>query len=279
MGKEKRHHPSNYSLLMTQMVHVLPVSPSRKRTRGFAAVYKINWGRLEKLEITARETLNAFDLLTLLALTKAALESPLEDGGCYKGPDGKEEKRMYVLQIGVRQFVEGYRELKWGSRTREAVRQSLERLADCTWTYFYKGSEFSRVKILLDFKEEKQKKWLLWINKNFIDAAKKYKENLLFLKLNISYIQQCRTDIGKLLMVWLQGQRNTVCKEDLIFQALHLHYTEKKKSRYELKKAFDDVVAAGYLQSYKVEKKNSYYQFCWAYSTPCSKKQALKHGA
>ncbi len=270
---QKKESSINYSLLLRQMIHVLPVTPSRKRKKNFRAIYKVNWGDLKALQVTARETLNTFDLLTLLSLTKAIIESELKDGGVWKDPDG-EERNMYVFDVGTRRFVERYRGLRWGSRNYEAVKQSFERLTDCTWTYCYIDG-LSRVKILLDF-QERGGKWAFWVSKNFADAAKKRED---FLKVNMSYIRSCKTDLGKLLLVWLQGQKNTACQEELISQALHLSCTQKKKTRYELKTAFANAVACGYLRDFTLVKRNSHYQFCWTHSTRNLANRHSKHGA
>ena len=166
---------------------------------------------------------------------------------------------MYVLGISPRKFLEKYRNLSWGSRNKRLVFESLERLRDCTWTYFYVTKKFTTVKILFDFQEE-DGKWYFWVNTKYIDAAKKKKE---FLRVIMNFVSRCKTDVGKLLVLWLQGQKNTSFKEEVIAQALHVQCVTKEKTRQQLKKAFDDAVQAGYLINYTVEKRANGFYFVW----------------
>ncbi|WP_456324919.1 hypothetical protein [Desulfonauticus submarinus] len=248
-SKEK----ADISYIFQDMLHVLPAAPSRTREKDYKREFLVNWGKIEKLRIVARETLNTFDLLTLLALVRLFIENPsrVKDGGMWKDATGKKTRKMYVTSISPYEFITKYRKLPWGSRNKKLVFESLERLRDCTWTYFYTTKEFTSIKILFDF-QCIENQWHLWVNSKYIDAARR-KDN--FLKIVLNFVSKCQTDVDKLLILWLQGQKNNTFKEKVIANALHIQCKTKEKTRQQLKKAFEDAVRAKFIIWYKVEKR------------------------
>ena len=57
----------------------------------------------------------------------------------------------------------------------------------------------------MDWKITKDKKYAFWVNKKYIDNIRKKDKN--FLKVLMNLVFKCKSDIGKLLVFWLQGQK------------------------------------------------------------------------
>ena len=267
MQRETRNGPNNnhskerpeISYALRKIVHILPVVPSRKRERGFKKKLPVNWGDIKEVEIRAFETLNAFDLLTLLSITSFCLESQLLDGGFYLDRYRRPICRMYLVVTGRYSFVKNYRGLDPNHLENiKLVYESILRLTDCSWIFRTVNGSASILKILMNFKEENNE-WHLYLNQKYIDAIKTDRKK--FLKIVLSYMRRCKTDIGKLLCYWLQGQANSCFSEDTLISALHLLGYRRVDARKKLKKAFEDVRNAGYIKRWKGEKRNNVWYF------------------
>jgi len=263
MQRETRNGPNNnhskerpeISYALRKIVHILPVVPSRKRERGFKKKLPVNWGDIKEVEIRAFETLNAFDLLTLLSITSFCLESQLLDGGFYLNKHKKPISKMYLAITTKYGFVKNYRGLDPNQPENiKIVYNSILRLADCSWIFRTLNGNSSILKILMNFKEE-NKEWHLYVNRKYIDAIKKNKHNN-FLKIILNFMKKCKTDTGKLLCYWLQGQVNTCFSEKTLISASHLQYS-RTDARKQLRKAFEDIKAAGYIKKWQEKEKNN----------------------
>jgi hypothetical protein len=246
------------SYILREMMHVLPVVPSRTRIKGYERTIPVNWGGIIALTIRAHETLNAFDLLTLLAITRLFIENEPKDGGIFYDETGKPVRKMYTLSTSKYCFVKEYRNLNPSTSNKRLVESSFSRLADCTWQYNYSDGGLLNVKILMDWKITKDKRYAFWGNKTYIDNINRNKDKR-YLKVLMNFIFKCKTDIGKLLVFWLEGQQGNKFHENVLMSVLHLEYSQKKAARLKLKKAFEDAVKSNYLLSWKFDK--GYFSF------------------
>jgi len=239
------------SYIFRDMMHVLPVVPSRKREKGYKKTLSVSWGNIQGVTIYARETLNAFDLLTLLSVTRLFIENEPRDGGIFFDENGNPIRKMYTISTSKYNFLKNYRNLDPSTPNKRQVESSFARLADCTWQYNYASGELLNIKIIMDWKITKDKKYAFWVNKKYIDNIRK--KDKRFLKVLMNFIFNCKTDIGKLLVFWLEGQQGNKFHEDILMSVLHLEYSRKRDARLKLKKSFDDAVQAGYLINWKLQ--------------------------
>ena len=239
------------SYILKDMMHVLPVTPSRKRVKGYEKTMVTRWGNIESVTIYARETLNTFDLLTLLGITRLFVEGEIYDGGVFYDENGNPVRKMYTISTTKYLFMKKYRNLDPSTPNKRQIETSFNRLADCTWQYKYVNGNLVNVKILMDWKITKEKKYAFWVNKKYIDNIRK--KDKRFLKVLMNFIFNCKTDIGKLLVFWLEGQQGNKFHEDILMSVLHLEYSRKRDARLKLKKSFDDAVQAGYLINWKLQ--------------------------
>ena len=89
----------NCSKIDHKTLHFLPFLPSRKRNKGFALTRE--WGNWI-LDITARETLNTYDLLTLLYTVKEYLLNGFK-AGCIG--EGENKREVAGIKINVKEFL------------------------------------------------------------------------------------------------------------------------------------------------------------------------------
>ena len=256
MAEKKSSSEISYAL--QKIVHILPVVPSRRRIKGFKKRLPVNWGDVKEIEIRAFETLNAFDLLTLLSITSYCLDSQLLDGGFYLNKYNRPICRMYLAVTSRYSFVKNYRGLDPNQpRNIKLVYESILRLTDCSWIFRAVNGNSWILRILMNFKEENNE-WHFYVNRRYIDGIETDRKK--FLKVILTYMRRCKTDIGKLLCYWLQGQVNTCFSEDTLVSALHLEYS-RMDARKKLRKAFEDVRNAGYIKKWKEEEKHNVRYF------------------
>jgi hypothetical protein len=116
----------NLSKMHHRIMHALPFLASRKRQKGFDLIRHYgDWS----LHMRAYETLNYYDLVTLLFLAKRFLEQDYQELG-YRDDDGRRVVRLSLdLELLVRE-----RGLHNQRTNRHSVVASLERLMDCKFT-------------------------------------------------------------------------------------------------------------------------------------------------
>ena len=245
------------SYIFGDMAHVLPVVPSTKRVKGFTKTIPVSWGKIQELMIRARETLNAFDLLTLLAITRAFVEEEIYDGGTFCDQNGKPIRKMYTLSMSKYRFLKEYRNLNPSTPNKRLVEASFDRLTDCTWQYRYKDGSTLNVKILMDWKVTDDGHYAIWINARYVDKIRE--KDKAFLRILMNFIYRCKTETGKLLVFWLEGQKGKKYHEDTLISALHLEYTRKRNARQKLKQAFQDALTTGYLSDWNFD--NGFFLF------------------
>jgi len=116
----------NTTKMHHRIMHTLPFVPSRKRQKGFEIVRHYGtWS----LHMKAFETLNHYDLITLLFLAKRYLEHDFQDLG-RREDDGR---RLVRVDIDLEQLVKE-RGLHNKRPNRHSVVASLERLMNCNFT-------------------------------------------------------------------------------------------------------------------------------------------------
>lgn len=109
-----------------RIMHAVPFVPSRKRQKGFEIVR--NYGDWS-LHMQAYETLNHYDLVTLLFLAKCYLQHEFEDLG-YREDDGR---RVVRIAIDLETLVKE-RGLHNERVNRHSVVLSIKRLMNCKFT-------------------------------------------------------------------------------------------------------------------------------------------------
>ncbi|GEM_PF-5343475 len=218
------------------MVHALPVEPTRRRHRctNYVRELPICWGQIQRLKIEAPQPLNVFDFLSLLTVSRLALvnQQQLKDGGTFGS------RKAYLLTVSRYRFIKE-RHLPASGASYPLALESLSRLANATWTYYL--PQPTKIKIILCFKEETGK-WLLFINKKYVDLLQTSKD---VLKIDLCPVYKCSSDIGRLLCIWLQGQKGHSFSETTLIHALHLFYSRKQNARIKIRQAFSDVQQRG----------------------------------
>jgi hypothetical protein len=123
----------NLSKMHHRIMHALPFVASRKRQKGFDIVRHYgDWS----LHMRAYETLNYYDLITLLFIAKRYLEGDYEDLG-YRENDGRRVVRLKLdLEVLVKE-----RGLQNQRGNRHSIVASLERLMDCKFTVIEAGTK------------------------------------------------------------------------------------------------------------------------------------------
>ena len=243
------------------LVHVLPVVPSRKREKGFIRTIAVSWGRFSFITIRARETLNVVDLLTMLSVVKIfdRMRKQWWDAGELRAEDGTTIRDLVGITTSMYRICQ-VRGLPPTTKNRRNIKNSLWRLEDCVWTLHRSHGKTTNIRIIYDT-EIGSKMVKIRANKQFIEKC--LSDEALLISLTL--IQRCKTDIGKLLVYWLEGQKSAKSfNEDILISALHLcEYTSKRKARQTLREAFQDAKESGYLAWWETEKRSegNFYLF------------------
>jgi len=263
-GDNTKKEKINTALVYTGLLHILPVIPTRKREKGFKRIIQVNWGKVEKIIIKAIETLNAFDLSIMLAVLSYIYENRDKLKEYELKPKDENDREnieyFYVTEITPYSFIKNYCNLNplSGSRIKKIVFESLNRLNDCYWQFYLIDGQIFKTRVLENFKQNADGKWILYFDKNRIDRMldEDSRKNGLYLKVVLNFIRKCKTDIGKLLCYWLQGQKNNRFSEDLLMDVLHLEYERKRDARLKLREGFEDIKQSRYIESWKIEKRD-----------------------
>lgn len=145
-------------------LHFLPFLPSRKRQKGF--FLQREWGKWN-LEISARETLNTYDLVTLLFMVREYLKHGYQAGFIGEG-DNKRE--IAGININVKTFLVE-RGILNKKPNRYTLKKSLMRLKTINLTYIHKKTKYeNNTSYIYEFDVDKDINIVkIYANKRFID--------------------------------------------------------------------------------------------------------------
>lgn len=196
-------------------LHFLPFLPTRKREKGFYV--RRNWGNLE-LEITARETLNTYDLVTLLFTVKEYLKTGYKAGEI----NGKE---VAGITINVKKLLKE-RGLLTKKVNRLTLLNSFLRLKTIDLVFINKQGAKSYTTYIYEIEVDKDITEIkIAANKKFIDFVTT-KGILINLKRIVEYTDKEQYAI--LLDLYLQGtKRKKEIKGRQFLQYREKYYTQE----------------------------------------------------
>jgi len=244
-------------------LHFLPFLPSRNRKKKFKVEKK--WGEAVCV-VKAPESINTYDLITLMFMTKAYLKKNWYAG--YIG-EGEEKREIAGLEMNLEQICKE-RGIINKKMNRETILNSLIRLSHVDLFFRYDESEIMtkyiyEIRYDLDYKKAK-----VYANKRFIEhitrkgilvnlsafvklerAKSEGKEYAILLYAFLSGTKTKTQWKGKTLLKWREKY-----DEELLLDAINLNDTKltKKRKREELKKAFLLLHAKLGLPLYEYEK-------------------------
>ena len=230
-------------------LHFLPFLPTRKRTKKFKL--KGEWGQTE-FAIEAAETVNTYDLITLMFVTKAYLKKNWYAG--YLGEN--EEKRIVAgLELDLVQVCKE-RGILNKKQNRESILGSLLRLSNINLFFTNKQTHTQiATKYLYEIRYDLEYKIVkIYANKAFVEFIS---NNGILLNLtNFIQLEQVKAkakEYAILLYTFLNGTKEKIeyktkkflkwrekYTEKLLFQALKLDNTNMiiKEKRRILKESF-----------------------------------------
>lgn len=118
---------AHYSKLHHKIVHALPFVPSRKREKGYEVVRR--WSNF-RLEVYARETLNHYDLITLLLMVRRYIEGEFSIKGEHDG------RKLVAMRFDLEMIVRE-RGLKNDYNNRKTLAESFLRFKHVDMTFKY----------------------------------------------------------------------------------------------------------------------------------------------
>lgn len=233
----------NLTKMHHRIMHTLPFVPSRKRQKGFEIIrHFANWS----LHMRAHETLNHYDLITLLFLAKRYLAQDYEDLG-YRLDDGR---RVVRLKIDLELLVKE-RGLDNHRNNRHSVVLSLERLMSCQFTVIEVDGSRTAAWIIsgmrIDGDEKKvdvdcNARFLEWCGKGILVNLGRlcaYKDNGVAVLID-AFLQGTKQKKGGRWMYreWVS--------EDVLFNIIDPHKTQaRQRLRGYIKNAFALMAAHG----------------------------------
>ncbi len=228
-------------------LHFLPFLPSRTRKKKFKIEKK--WGNAQCV-VKAPESINTYDLITLMFMTKAYLKKNWYAG--FIG-EGEEKREIAGIEMDLEQICKE-RGVINKKINRETILNSLMRLSHVDLFFKYENREIM-TKYLYEIRYDLEyKKAKVYANKRFIEyiTRKGILINLsAFVKLERTKAES--KEYAILLYAFLSGTKTktnwkgtTLIKwrekydEQLLFEATNLNATKlsTKRKREELKKAF-----------------------------------------
>lgn len=218
------------------IIHTLPFVPSRKRQKGFEITR--NYGKWS-LHMKAFETLNYYDLITLLFLAKCYIEKKDCTDLGYSKDDGR---RIVRISIDLEQLVIE-RGLHNERTNRHTVVSSLERLMTCQFTVIEETKRTAAWIIAAVQTDSDEKvaevdcnaKFLEWCARGVLvnlHRLVKYKDNGVAVVVD-SFLQGTKQ---RRQGVWMYREH---VDEEKLFDLIDPHNTQKKfKLRQQLREAF-----------------------------------------
>ncbi len=271
--------------LWSQYVRYLPFVASRNRIKGFEFEKDVGWG---KVIIKGNETFNAYDLVTLLTITKIAQENTakLTDAGHIL------DREVVGLENVIGYRVLGMARRGAGSKQYKLLENSFERIISTTWGFesSKKKERIFGIKILLAYKRieenvsgKKERIYNFYLNKKWIDS-----NEASGLLINYTKIVSVNSDFVKALIFFLESQRKSrqCFSEEYLIKILGLDavYGRIQDIRRKLVNAFNKLVEIGYLKNWGVNgkpeirsDKSRWYPYRYAHSYKGVKK-AIQEG-
>jgi hypothetical protein len=229
-------------------LHFLPFLPTKKRTKKFNL--KTNWGETE-LEIVANESVNTYDLVTLMFIVKAYLKKNWYAG--FIG-EGNNKKEIAGLEVNLGDMCKE-RGILNKKINRETLLYSILRLSNIN-LIFKRKNEIEITKYIYQINiDENYTNIKIYANKRFIEFVIK---NGILLDLSsfvkLEHLKVNRKEYAILLYTFLCGTKTIIKQnnkkilkwrdkynEELLFEKLKLNNTamDKKYKRNIVKKAFE----------------------------------------
>ena len=217
---------------------------------------------MTKVVVKAYETLNIFDLTTLLSLYSFIYHNPDK----VKKVEIKTETELleedYLIRLPSYSFIRDYCKLNPRGGNKTIIFESLRRMNMCSWELYFNNGDITIFNIIKDLKQNKGT-WNIILNKEVVDKLlkKDNKEKWLFFWIVMDYVRKCKTDTGKALCIWLQGQKNTGFYENVLIQALNIKTKEHRNKLIKLRKAFTDVTNSGFLKNWEEKEREAGLRF------------------
>jgi hypothetical protein len=247
----------HYCKINDKTLHLLPFVASRKRQKGFEI--ERQWGKW-KLNLSAPETMNTIELITLSQMLQDYQRSPdlWGDGGRV----GNVKVLERVLNIGDMVKSRGLQNKKGN---RETVFKSIYRWYKAELKYTnLKSDEEHLTRYIFDIKNHNPKNIgdvTIYVSKGFLDFC--LKSGLMF---NWKRLLLYKTGHAQLLDAFLQGIREKrkndgkevtyryrdACSEEILFNGIGLSDTDMnlREQRRILKETFKEVHEIGNLPKY-----------------------------
>ena len=239
----------NENLLETKLdhktLHFLPFLPSRTRRKKFTL--KGVWGKTQFI-VKAPETVNSYDLITLMFVTKAYLKK-----NWHAGYIEEEKKKIAGLELDLEQTCRE-RGILNKKVNRETILMSLMRLSHVD-LFFTVDKETTMTKYIYEIKYDLDyKKVKIYANKRFVQFISN--KGILLNLNNFVKLEQSKSsgkEYATLLYAFLAGTKTKInwkgksilkwrekYTEEMLFNAIKLNetnmtITDKRKA---LKKAF-----------------------------------------
>lgn len=251
---------NDYCKINDKTLHLLPFVASRKRQKGFEI--ERQWGKW-KLNLSAPETMNTIELITLSQMLQDYQRSP--DLWAVSGSlDGEP---VLKREINIAEMVKA-RGLPNKKGNRETILKSIYRWyqSELKYTHIENGSEHY-TRYIHSFKNHDPQKITsvtINVNKGFLEFC--LKSGLMF---NWKRLTLYKTGHAQLLDAFLQGTRDKrkadgknvtyryrdVYSEDILMDGIGLSDSglSAKDKRRTLKATFKEIQALGDLPEYKFD--------------------------
>lgn len=232
------------------LIHSMPFLPTWSRKKDFEIVR--NWGK-QFIKITAPETLNAYDLISLLQFLRDFIQNKKN----YKENKIKideEEKIIYSCKLDLEQFCKE-RNLSNNKNNRATIYNSFVIIfnmkAEIGATKEFKNKNITRFIYEIKNKDEEYKRITLLVNKTFFDFCLK-KGLMINLDKLINYQKNY---YAVLLDAFLQSTNFEKYDEELLFEKIGFNETKLKyKTKKDtLKKTFNLINSE--IKKYQYDKK------------------------
>ncbi|MHB8232079.1 MAG: hypothetical protein ACYDDB_04175 [bacterium] len=248
---QKTNSHTDKSKVDSFLIHAMPFVPSYNRKDNFEIIR--NWGD-KTIKIKTTETLNSYDLISLLQLLRDYIQNRKNYGAFQWGSDGDEKLLAFGFTIDLSDFA-AQRGIENDINNRKMIFKSIERL----WKMeieIWKEKEPSRsTRFIYDLKPNSDfTKAIGFVNKLFYDFCLKSG-----LAINLDRLISYRKNgYAIILDTFLQSteKRYKQYPEELLFQKLSMDNTGLtiKDKREILKKVFATVN-----KNYRYDKKFR----CW----------------
>jgi len=239
--------------IMSYIVRSIPFVPTRKRLSNQRYSFNTSWG---SVEITCRETMNAFDLKVFSALSYFITknENKLQDAGFFDLGDQKIE--ICKIELPKYSFLREYMHISQDKKNANYVFESFLRFLDSTWIFKPKNAKTKIATKIIFVVKENQNKWIIAVSKRYLDILKQ-KERILCVSNKV--IQSIKNDTATLVATFLQSHKNTnKFHINTIVDAIHIPRNNRNKSLM-IKRAFAELKRIRFVTDYKIKNRTVSY--------------------